>query len=133
MPRSSAFVLATEREVHSAKPKGDRAEFRIKGAQNLVLRITPAEAKTWTFLYTSPLSGKRCKLSLGPYPAKGLADARNEALALTLAVKEGKDPLAQKRARATAETFEQLAREYMREHERKCLTSAPMGLVEAFA
>jgi integrase len=119
MPRSSAFVLATEREVHSAKPKGDRAEFRIKGAQNLVLRITPAEAKTWTFLYTSPLSGKRCKLSLGPYPAKGLADARNEALALTLAVKEGKDPLAQKRARATAETFEQLAREYMREHERK--------------
>jgi len=119
MPKSSAFVLATDREVQRAKPKGDRVEFRIKGAKNLVLRITAAGAKTWTFLYASPSSGKRCKLSLGTYPAKGLADARNEALALTLAVKEGKDPLAQRRCEATTETFEQLAREYMREHERK--------------
>jgi hypothetical protein len=69
------------------KPRGDRAEFRIKGARNLVLRITAIGAKTWTFLYASPTSGKRCKLSLGTYPAKKLAQANDEALARVVAVK----------------------------------------------
>jgi len=31
MPRDSSLVLATDREVQHAKPRGDRAEFRIKG------------------------------------------------------------------------------------------------------
>ena len=119
MPKSSAFVLATDREVQSARSQGKRAEYRIKGAKNLLLRITPSGAKTWTFLYASPSNGKRSKLSLGSYPAKSLADARDEALALTLTVKAGNDPLARRRAEDAAESFENLADAYMREHERK--------------
>jgi len=119
MPRESALVLATDREVQHVKPRGDRAEFRIKGAKNLVLRVTANGAKTFTFLYASPTSGKRCKLSLGTYPATGLARAKDEALALAVAVKAGKDPLLDRRAREGAETFAALAERYLAEHERR--------------
>ena len=116
MPRESSLVLATDREVQHAKPRGDRAEFRIKGARNLVLRITANGAKTWTFLFASPTSGKRCKLSLGTYPAKKLAQAKDEALALVVAVKAGADPLLQRRAADAADTFKKLADQYIAEH-----------------
>ena len=42
MPRTSSLVLATEREIRNAKPIGERTEFRVKGAKNLILRITPS-------------------------------------------------------------------------------------------
>ena len=119
MPKASSFVLATDREVQNAKPKGARAEFRIKGAQNLVLRVSATGSKTWAFLYSRPTSGRRCKLSLGAYPAIGLTKAEQEALALTVAVLAGKDPLHQRREERAADTFEKLALRYLAEHERK--------------
>ncbi|MGE0852439.1 MAG: tyrosine-type recombinase/integrase, partial [Hyphomicrobiaceae bacterium] len=102
-----------------AKPKGDRAEFRIKGAKNLVLRVTAGGARTWTFLYASPSSGRRCKLSLGTYPAKSLAEAKDEALVLAVAVKGGSDPLVARRAGEAAETFASLANQYIAEHRQR--------------
>jgi integrase len=119
MPKSSALVLATDREVQHAKPRGSRAEFRIKGAANLVLRVTSSGVKTWTFLYASPTSRKRCKLSLGTYPAKSLSAARDEALALSVAVKAGRDPLHERRVEDTADTFAALSKRYLAEHEKR--------------
>jgi integrase len=119
MPKNSNLVLATEREVRNAKPNGERTEFRIKGAKNLVLRITPRGHRTWAFLYANPSSGQRRKLSIGTYPAVGLAEARNWALALTLEVQGGKDPLTQRRTERAAETFAKLAERYLTEHERR--------------
>ncbi len=98
MPKSSARLLSTDREIQTIKVDSLRAEFRIKGARNLVLRVTSGGTKTWTFLYRSPVSGKRAKLSIGEYPSRSLASARTEALVLTLAVDQGKDPLAERRA-----------------------------------
>src|SRR4029079_5286508 len=97
MPKASVNVLSTDREVQAARARGTRAEFRIKGAINLVLRITPAGAKAWTFLYASPTTGQRRKLSLGPYPAKTLAAAKDEALRLGIAVRDRKDPLLERK------------------------------------
>ena len=103
-----------------------RAEFRIKGAKNLVLRVTGGGTKTWTFLYRSPVSGKRAKLSIGEYPSRSLASARTEALVLTLAVEQGKDPLVERRADLGADTFAALAKFFMAEH---LLRNARGGLV----
>ena len=119
MPKHSTLVLATDREVQHAKPKGERAEFRIKGARNLVLRISATGTKSWALLYRSPQTGKRSKLSLGEYPAKGLAAAKNEAAELSVAVRAGRDPLLERRVGDAAETFRALADRYMVEHERK--------------
>ena len=119
MPKNSSLVLATEREVRNAKPNGQRTEFRIKAARNLVLRVTDAGTKSWAFLYASPGSGQRRKLSIGTYPAKGLAEAKIEALRLTLAVQAGKDPLHEQQAERQADTFSSLARKYIDEHSKK--------------
>ncbi|HEY8277831.1 MAG TPA: integrase arm-type DNA-binding domain-containing protein, partial [Methyloceanibacter sp.] len=119
MPKASTNVLSTDREVQAAMASSTRAEFRIKGARNLVLRITPAGAKAWAFLYASPTTGQRRKLSLGTYPAKTLAAAKDEALRLGVAVRDGKDPLLTRSEEEAAETFSSLARRYMIEHERK--------------
>jgi Arm domain-containing DNA-binding protein len=119
MPRSSSLVLATEREIRNAKPTGERSEFRVKSAKNLVLRITPSGRKTWAFLYASPSSGHRRKLSLGTYPATGLSEARSKALALTLEVQGGGDPLTQRHIEQAGETFAKLAQRYLAEHERR--------------
>ena len=119
MPKPSANVLSTDREVQAARAHGTRAEFRIKGARNLVLRITPAGAKAWTFLYASPATGRRRKLALGTYPGKSLATAKDEALRHSIAVHDGMDPLLTRSAEEAAETFASLARRYMVEHERK--------------
>jgi hypothetical protein len=91
----------------------------VKDAKNLVLRVTPTKSKTWFFLYASPSSGKRRKLALGAYPSLGLAEAKRQALTLTVAVRTGVDPLVERRAEKSAETFAKLAARYMAEHERK--------------
>lgn len=119
MPKASCNVLATDREVMNAKARVERAEFRIKGSKNLVLRITAKGTKTWTFLYASPVSGQRRKLSIGTYPTLRLAQAKQEALRLTLAVHDCRDPVLERRTEQAAETFGSLARRYMLEHERK--------------
>jgi integrase len=60
--------------------------------------------------------GKRCKLSLGTYPAKTLAEAKDEALALAVAIKAGRDPLFERRAGEAVETFATLADRCIAEH-----------------
>jgi integrase len=119
MPIASRNVLATDREVQNAKPRSERVEFRIKGVKNLVLRVAPSGTKSWVFLYASPASGQRRKVSIGTYPALRLVQAKHEALRLTLAVQNRRDPLLERRTERNAESFEALARRYMREHERK--------------
>jgi hypothetical protein len=88
-------------------------------ARNLVLRISATSAKSWCFLYRSPQTGKRCKLALGEYPAKTLPAAKDEARALSVAVRGGKDPLHERRVEDAAQTFRVLAESYMAEHARK--------------
>ena len=120
MPKASSFVLATDREVQNAKPKGARAEFRIKGAQNLVLRVSATGTKTWAFLYSRPTNGRRCKLSLGAYPAIGLTKAKQEAMALTVAVLGGKDPLHQRREERAADTSRSSPCDILRNTSEEC-------------
>jgi integrase len=127
MPRSSAFVLSTDREIRGARSRGKRKEFRIKGVTNLVLRVNDSGAKTWVFLYASPATGRRAKLTFGTYPALSLTAARDAALALTVAVKGGQDPAAKRRAQHDAESFGKLAEAYLREHEQKLARDGKSG------
>ena len=111
-------MLATDREVQNAKLRGGRAEYRVRGVKNLVLRVT-AKGSSWVFLYTSPRTGKHCKLAIGGYPATSLGQAKDDALGLTRAVRHGHDPLLERRTEQAAETFRALAERYMAEHRRK--------------
>ena len=119
MPKNSARVLATDREVRNAKPRSKRAEFRIKGAPGLILRVSANGAKSWTFLFAGPSSRQRCKMALGLYPSISLSKAKDTAQRLAIDVRDGIDPLAQRRAIRTADTFAALASRYMAEHQCK--------------
>lgn len=119
MPKNSDHVLATDREVKNAKPRGKRAEYRVKGAPGLVLRVSAKGAKSWTFLFASPSTRQRCKMALGPYPSLSLSKAKDMAQRLVIEVRDGHDPLVQRSANRSAETFAALADRYMAEHKRK--------------
>lgn len=119
MPKKSQLELSTDREVRAARPFGDRREYRIRGRRNLVLRITPDGTKTWSFLYRSPTANRRVRMAIGQYPEIGLAKAKDVAERLSIAVRDGVDPAAQKRHGLLAETFASLADRFISEHSQR--------------
>ena len=78
----------------------------------LYLRVAPAGSKQW--VQRIMIHGHRHDLGLGPFPLVSLAKARERALENRVAVHEGRNPLAEKRAaqrRAALPTFRQAAQE----------------------
>ncbi len=81
----------------------------------LTLRVEPSGSKRWYQRVT--IHGKRRNIGLGGYPSVTLADAREMAVANLLAIKQGKDTLAEKRQaseenkRASAPTFAEAAKQ----------------------
>lgn len=67
----------TDRFVASARSTSRVVYFDTK-TRGLALRVTPAGAKTWSFVYRA--GGKPRWLTLGTYPAVSLASARTLAL-----------------------------------------------------
>jgi len=74
--------------VSNAKP-GDK-DKRLNDGNGLYLLIKPNGAKWWRLDYS--IDGKRKTLSLGVYPATGLADARRKAEEAHAKVANGTDP-----------------------------------------
>ncbi|HZT77201.1 MAG TPA: integrase arm-type DNA-binding domain-containing protein [Vicinamibacterales bacterium] len=110
----------TDRFVASARATSRIVYFDTK-ARGLALRVTPAGAKTWSFVYRA--AGQPKWLTLGTYPAVTLADARTLALDKRYAIDvERRDPAEEARAEREASaptsdpghvfTFEDLARLY---------------------
>ena len=62
------------------------------------------------------LNGTRRRLTLGSYPALSLADAREQAKDIIGRIARGEDPQAEKNAERKAETFGELATEYLERH-----------------
>jgi integrase len=121
-------IISNEREVKRLKPQLDQnqkpksAEFRVKGTKNLVLRLTPAGGKTWSYNYR-PEPKVRRKIALGTFPAVSLADARTKAAELAVQIAKGIDPQAKEEEKALAQTFEEVADLYLMTHEKKLAKS----------
>lgn len=65
------------------------------GAKGLVLRIYTSGSATWWLTYR--YLGRQRHLSLGEYPGLSIADARIEAGRIRAAVKDGRDPAAERK------------------------------------
>jgi integrase len=86
-----------------APPEAGRIEVRDLGCPGLTLRVTAGGATTWSARGVLP-DGRHGRVTLGAYPAVGLAEARKRAGASRAAIQTGADPVAEKRAqRAAAE------------------------------
>jgi hypothetical protein len=88
-----AVVRLTDRTVAAlAPPPSGRAELRDAVVKGLVLRVTSGGARSWSV--QSVLHGQKVRLTLGRYPALGLAEARRLAQQALRDLALGGDPRA---------------------------------------
>ena len=101
----------TDLKVSKAKPKA--AAYKLTDGGGLHLYVSPAGSKLWRMRYER--DGKDQTLGLGAYPEVSLAEARAARDEAKRVRREGKDPIAVKRAakaqtkRESGETFRVVA------------------------
>ncbi len=93
-------VRLTETAINSAAravvDNGERRDLADAGCPGLRLRLTPAGAKSWVLACRDPFNRMR-RFPVGNYPTMGISDARVAARALRLRVRDGADPVAERR------------------------------------
>ena len=104
-------VKLTDRLIQSISPGSKRIEYWDAKMPGFGLRVAPSGRKTWILMYRT--QGRLRRLSLGIYPSLFLADAREEAGDAQHAVAKGTDPAGVKQADRRAETFAELADDYL--------------------
>jgi hypothetical protein len=112
--RKKLTVQFVESAKAPAKGQTDVWDTKLPG---LGLRLSQGGRKSWTVIYR--MSGRPRRHTLGPYPAIGLADARELGVAALRDVHHGKDPGEAKRAVRNGETFRDLALLYLERHAKR--------------
>jgi integrase len=106
-----AVVRLTDRTVAAlVPPPSGRAELRDAVVKGLVLRVTSGGARSWSV--QSVLHGQKVRLTLGRYPALGLAEARRLAQQALRDLALGGDPRAGRAATRASPTLAELVDEY---------------------
>jgi integrase len=90
----------TIKALENLKPGPARREVPDGHTRGLFYVLQPSGAAAWAYRYR--LAGKPRKLTIGPYPNIGLADARKLASDAANAIARGDDPAAQKQAAKVA-------------------------------
>lgn len=106
----------TDRKVAALREPG---RYAVGGVPGLHLRITPSRAKSW--ILRVKVGNLRRDIGLGSYPFVTLARARDEAFEMRKRIRDGVDPLAQKREirqaiqaqQAGDKTFQECATAYI--------------------
>jgi len=101
---------------------GEAAEIRypVGGVSGLLLRITPSGSRQWVLRVK--IGNRRPDMGLGPYPEISLAQARDKAREVKEKIRNGIDPLEEKRAlkrsllaeQISSLTFQKAMEEYIR-------------------
>jgi integrase len=106
--------MLTDTAIRKAKA-GEKA-YKLADSGRLHLYVSPAGGKLWRFRYA--FGGKEKLLSIGPYDAVGLLEARAARDAAKASLRDGRDPGIVKKLRklshatSNANTFEAIAREW---------------------
>lgn len=116
--------------VANAKPK--ERPYKLADGGGLYLEVMPNGSRYWRMKYRH--SGKEKRIAFGVFPEVSLAEARKRREEARLQLREGKDPVEQRReirtaqAQAASNSFEAVAREWLAGLEAK---SAPATVVKA--
>jgi integrase len=79
--------------------------YAVGGVRGLLLHVGPPGGRSWVIRMT--IGAKRREAGLGPFPEVGLAEAREMAKEFRAAVRDGRDPVAEKEAARQALIEEQ--------------------------
>jgi integrase len=116
----------TNRAIDALKPKTERFEVWADGHRGFGLRVSPAGRKTFIFMYR--FGGKARRMTLGRYPAMGLADAylvhAEASKKQEMGIDPGAELIGKRTAARDAETVADLFGEYMKRHSRPNKKSA---------
>jgi integrase len=82
--------------------------------RGLALAVHPNNRRSWKCIYS--VRGRVRWYTIGPADVISLAEARKRAAKIRVAVADGKDPQAEKRAERGVGTFGELARRYVEEY-----------------
>lgn len=108
----------TVRSIQSLKsPTSGQIDFWDTGLAGFGLRVSAGGTKTWTIMYRH--GNRKRRLKLGTHPTMKLPDARAKAKAALREVEDGKDPASIKQSEKRAETFSELAGEFIERHAKK--------------
>ncbi|MFD1304167.1 tyrosine-type recombinase/integrase [Methylobacterium marchantiae] len=108
-------------------PASGRIELSDTRCKGLELRVTSGGARSWSFRFRDPRSGRVTRATIGAYPEISLADARERANGLRRSVAAGLNPVEEKRREREASntgTFKALSDRYLEEHARRFKRSA---------
>ena len=95
-----------------------RTDFTDPETKGLSLRVTPAGAKSWSLLYRRKGDAKKRRVTLGEFPALGLAGARAKAEANKVKITAGSDPAGNVADYKKADTVDQLLDQFLEKHPR---------------
>ena len=93
----------TDAKCRGIKP-GDKAQ-KVFDGEGLHLFVSPKGAKVWRLAYR--VNGKPQTLVIGPYPAVGLAEARQKRDEAKSVLRAGQDPNASRKAARNALTLDE--------------------------
>src|SRR5687768_6477771 len=113
MPEAKPFRFTT-RNIETLQV-GKRSDLTDAAQKGLTLRVTPAGSKTWALLYRRKSDGKKRRVTIGEFPEKGLADARNAAVELRAAINRGEDPAAKRAALRKLATIDEVLDRYLKD------------------
>lgn len=108
------IINLTARVVEALKPTVGQVDYRDKSVPGFGIRVSPGGRKSWTVVYRT--NGRLRRMTLGVYPHVSLAEARGKAKDVLHEAGNGGDPAAAKIEERRAETFADLAREYIERH-----------------
>ena len=110
--------LLTDRRIETAKPEEgqERLELRDKKIRGLELRVGKGGGKSWALLYTRRTDSRVRRVTIGPYPEVGLAEARRRALGLKVQVESGEDPASGIQEEKETPTFKELSDDWLVRH-----------------
>jgi integrase len=108
-------LFLTDPFIRSLRPLSNKeAEYRDRNVCGLTLRVTPGGSKSWSVHYR--VNGRQRRMTLGKYGVVSLADARQRGREILSKATMGEDPALAKQQALHAETFADLAKEYMERH-----------------
>jgi integrase len=106
----------TERVVRGLKPREKKYLTHDKKIGGLAVEVQPTGRKTWKFIYANRGRPRWFTIGRAGEGAISVEDAKSKARRLIGLVADGRDPMAEKRAERTADTFDKLYGRYVEEH-----------------
>ena len=95
-------------------PSSGRVEYWDESMTGFGMRVSSSGVKTWITMYRH--QGRKRRHTLGTFPSMTLADAYEKARQSLNEAANGKDPASEKQNERRADTFGELANQYMHWH-----------------